>query len=55
MEYINQFHKESTERKLQELNEQKKLLQNANEEARKYFEMHKRLQKADKKNKFNAQ
>lgn len=41
--YLNQFHKESTERKLAELEEQRKSPLNAQEEVKKHFEMHKRL------------
>jgi len=41
--YFNQFHKESTERKLKELDEQKNLKLNSQEEAKKMFEMHERI------------
>ena len=41
--YLNQFHKESTERKLKELEEQKKLSLNTTEEAKKIKEMHERI------------
>jgi len=43
MKYLNQFHKESSDRKIQKLKEQKGSPLNAEEEARKHFEMHKRF------------
>ncbi len=45
MEYLNKFHKEATEKCLKELEEQKKLKLNSNEEAKKHFEMHARIAK----------
>lgn len=41
--YLNQFHKESTERCFKELEEQKKLPLNSKEEVQKHLEMHKRI------------
>ncbi len=43
MEYRNQFHKESTERKLKQIEEWKKSPPPSKESARKQFEMHKHL------------
>lgn len=43
--YFNQFHKESTERKMKELEGQKKLKLNSKEEVKKMFEMHERIAK----------
>jgi len=43
MEYLNQFHKDSTLKCLKEIEEQKKLPLNAEEESKKHFEMHKKL------------
>jgi len=42
--YLNRFHKESTEKKLKELEDMKKLKLNSKEEAQKHFEMHRRIQ-----------
>lgn len=41
--YLNQFHKESSERKMKELEEQKKLKLNSKEEVKKHLEMHERI------------
>ncbi|MEI8273167.1 MAG: hypothetical protein WCG08_11135 [Paludibacter sp.] len=43
--YNNQFHKESSERKMKKLDEQKNLTLNSKEEAKKMFEMHERIAK----------
>ncbi len=43
MEYLNEYHKKSTERCMKELEEQKKLKLNSHIEAKKMFEMHKRI------------
>lgn len=43
MEYLNQYHKEATEKCFKELEEQKKLKLNSQEEAKKLFEMHARI------------
>jgi len=43
MEYLNQFHKESTEAGLKALEEQRKLPLNAVEESKRHFEMHRKL------------
>lgn len=45
MEYLNEYHKESVERKMEKIKQQKKLVLNAEEEAKRHFEMHKRLAK----------
>ena len=45
MKYNNQFHKESSERCMKKLEEQKKLKLNSKEEAKKMFEMHARIAK----------
>ncbi len=45
MKYLNQYHKESTEKCLKELEEQKKLKLNSHEEAKKHFEMQARIDK----------
>ena len=43
--YNNQFHKESTEKKFKELEEQKSLKLNSKEEVQKIREMHERIAK----------
>lgn len=43
MKYLNPFHKESSERKMKRIAERKKLSLKADEEAKKHFEMHKKL------------
>jgi len=43
--YLNKFHKESEERKMKKLEEQKNLKLNSKEEVKKMFEMHKRIAK----------
>jgi hypothetical protein len=45
MKYINQFHKDSEERKLKKLEELNKLKLNSKEEVKKHFEMHERIAK----------
>lgn len=49
MEYLNQFHKDSVEKKMRKLAQQKTLSLNPEEEAKRHFEMHKRLAKDSKK------
>ena len=48
--YLNQYHKESTERKLKKLEEQKKLSLNSIDEAKKIKEMHERIKKLNPEN-----
>jgi len=43
MEYLNQYHKDSVEKKLKKIEQKKHLTINAEEEAKRHFEMHKRL------------
>lgn len=45
MEYLNQFHKEAVERKMQTIKDSKKLPMDPEKEARRHFEMHARIKR----------
>ncbi len=45
MKYLNQFHKESEERKMKQVEEWAKNPPSAAEASRKHFEMHKRIER----------
>lgn len=51
MKYLNQFHKESTERKLKKMEVWEKHSLNSSEEVRKMVEMHKQLKELYSKSK----
>jgi hypothetical protein len=41
--YLNKFHKETSEQKMKEIEEQKQLQLNSKDEVKKHLEMHKRI------------